>query len=106
MVQMLSLINILNCLPCLIFVPKHICTRLTILTGSKNNHKIKVAETLQWPVGSQHAPLGLQIYYFTISKNADSIDYQYGEGGRRGSAVKEAARVKRAIIISHYYLYI
>ena len=46
MVQMFSLINILNCLPPLIFVSKHICMRLTILTGSKNNHKIKVAETL------------------------------------------------------------
>ena len=100
MVQMFSLINILNCLPPLIFVPKHICTRLTILTGSKNNHKIKVAETLLWPVGSWHAPLGLQIYYFIISKNADRIDYLYGEGGKGGSAVKEGARVKQA---SHYY---
>ena len=101
-----SLINILNCLPHLIFVPKHICTRLTILTSSKNNHKIKVAETLQRPVGNEHAPLGLQIYYFIISENADCIDYLYGEGGRRGSAVKEVARVKLATIISHYYLYI
>ena len=39
MVQMISLINILNCLPPLIFVLKHIYTRLTILNGSKNNHK-------------------------------------------------------------------
>ena len=61
MVQMFSLINILNCLPPYIFVLKHMCTRLTILTSSKNNHKIKVAETLKWPVGSQHASLGLQI---------------------------------------------
>ena len=68
--------------------------RLTILTSSKSNHKIKVAETLKWPVGSQHAPLGLQIYYFIIFKNADRIDYLYGEGGRGGSAVKEGARVK------------
>ena len=67
MVQMFSLINILNCLPHLIFVPKHICTRLTILTGSKNNHKIKVAETLQWPVGSQHAPLALDCKYTILS---------------------------------------
>ena len=81
MVQMFSLINILNCLPPLIFVLKHICMRLTILTSSKNNHKIKVAETLWWPVGSRHAPLGLQIYYFIISKNADHIDYLYGEWG-------------------------
>ena len=104
---MFSLINILNCLPHLIFVPKHICTRLTILTSSKNNHKIKVAETLQWPVGSQPAPLGLNLYYFIISENADCIDYLYGEGGRGGSAVKEVARVKWAIIIiSHYCLYI
>ena len=29
-----------------LFVTKHMCTRLTILAGSKNNHKIKVAETL------------------------------------------------------------
>ena len=58
--------------------------RLTILTGSKNNHKIKVTETLSWPVESRHAPLGLLIYYFIISKNADCIDYLYGEGGERG----------------------
>ena len=44
MVQTFSLKNILNCLNPLIFVLKHICTRLTILTGSENNHKIKVAE--------------------------------------------------------------
>ena len=100
MVQMFSFINILNCLPPLIFVPKQICTRLTILTSSKNNHKIKVAETLLWPVGSWHAPLGLQIYCLNISENADHIDCPYGEGGRGGSAVKEGVRVKWA---SHYY---
>ena len=100
MVQMFSLINILNCLPPFIFVPNHICTRLTILTHSKNNHKIKVIETMLWPVGSWHAPLGLQIYYFIMSKYADCIDYMYGEGGTGGSAVKEGARIKQA---SHYY---
>ena len=57
---------------------------ITILTGSKNNHKIKVAETLQWPVGSWHAPLGLQMYYFIILENADHIDYLYGEVGEEG----------------------
>ena len=97
---MFSLLNILNCLPPLIFVPKHICTRLTILTGSKNNHKVKVAETLLWPVGSWHAPLRLQIYYFITSENDDCIDYLYGEGGRGESAVNEGARVKRAC---YYY---
>ena len=91
MVQMFSLINILNCLPPLIFVLKHICTRLTILTSSKNNHKIKVAETLQWPVGSQHTPFGLQVYYFIISENVDRVDYLYGGGGERerGTVVKD-----------------
>ena len=73
--------------------------RLTILASSKNNHKIKVAETLLWPVGSWHAPLGLQIYQSIISENADRIDYLYWEGGRGGSVVKKDARVKRA---SHY----
>ena len=81
----------LNCLPPLIFVLKHICTRLTILTSSKNNHKIKVAETLQWPVGSQHVPFGLQIYYFIISENADHIDYLYREGGGEGGMLKRRA---------------
>ena len=95
MVQMFSLINILNCLLPLIFVLKHICTRLTVLTPSENNHKLKVAETLQWPVVSWHATLGLQIYYFIISENAYSIDYLYGEG----SIEKEDARAKQA---SHY----
>ena len=97
MVQMFSLINILNCLPPLIFVLKHICTRLTTLTSSKNNHKIKVAETLQWPVGSQHAPLGLQVYYFIISENADRIDYLYGGGGggrERGDCCKGGSESK------------
>ena len=88
---MFSLINILNCLLPLIFVPKHICTRLI---GSKNNHEIKVAETLQWPVGSWHAPLGLHIYYFIISKNADCIDNLYGEGRERGECCKGGCESK------------
>ena len=100
MVQMFSLINILNCQPPVIFVPKHICMRLIILTSSENNHKIKVAETLYWPVGSWHTPLGLQIYYIIISENADHIDNLYGEGGRGGSVVKEDVRIKR---VSHFY---
>ena len=107
MVQMFLLINILNCLP-LIFVLKHTCTRLTILISSKNNHKIKVAETLLWPVGSQHSPLGLQIYYFIISENADRIDYLYGERGGGGgegrgrNVEKEGVTVKQA---NYYYQY-
>ena len=38
----------LNCLPPLLAVCilKQVRTRLTILTGSKNTHKIKIAETL------------------------------------------------------------
>ena len=94
MVQLFSLINILNCLPPLMLIPKHIYTRLTILTGSKNSHNIKVAEMLWWPVGSQHAPLGLQIYYFIISKNADHIDYLYGEGRRREECCKGGCESK------------
>ena len=81
-------------------VPKHICTRLTILTGSKSNHKMKVAETLLWPVGSWHVPLELPKILFYHFQNADRIDYLYGEGGRGESAVKEGMRVKWA---SHYY---
>ena len=103
MVQMFSIINILNCLPPLIFVLKHICTRLTILTSSKKQSQDK---TLYWPVGSQHAPLGLQINYFIISKNADHIDYLYGEG-ERGSVKKEGVRIKWAsnYLILIYIIY-
>ena len=86
MVQMFSLINILNCLPPIVFVPKHICTRLTILTSSKNNHKIKVAELRggQLAVGSRHAPLGLQIYYFIISKMLITLTTCMGREGEGG----------------------
>ena len=73
------------------------------MTGSKNNHKIKIAETLWWPVGSRHSPLGLQIYFFIISEHVDRVDYLYGgggggeEGGRRGENVeKDGTGVKWA----------
>ena len=69
---MFSLISILNCLPPLI------PTRLTILTGSENNRKIKIAETGQLAVGIR--PLDCK-YTFIISENADRVDYLYGEGG-------------------------
>ena len=56
---------------------------ITMLTGSKNNHKIKIAETLWWLVSSRHSPLGLQVYFY-ISENADGFDYLYGRGGEEG----------------------
>ena len=48
--------NILNCLPPLLAlcVLLHVCMRLIILTGSKNNNKIKIAEM---KVASWHPPL-------------------------------------------------
>ena len=64
MVQMF----LLNCLPPPICVLKHVRTRLIILTGGKNNHKIKIAETGQLAVGSRHSPLGLQIYFLSFPK--------------------------------------
>ena len=80
---MFSLINILNFLPPLsaLCVLKHVCTRLIILTGGKNNHKINIAESGQLAVGSRHPTLLLQIYFFIISENADRIDCLYGEVG-------------------------
>ena len=73
--------NILNCLPRLLAlcVLKHVCTRLIILTGGKNNHKIKIAESGRLAVGIRHPPLRLQIYFFIISENADRL-YGAGEG--------------------------
>ena len=68
MVQMFSLINILNCLPPLIFVPKHICTRLTILTSSKHNHKIKVAETCSGQLAVGMHPLDCKYTILSFPK--------------------------------------
>ena len=88
MVQMFSLINILNCLPPLIFVLKHICTRLTILTSSKNNDKIKVAETFvvaSWQ--SAYTPWTANIVFYHF-RNADCIDYLYVEGQGEGEVLK------------------
>ena len=70
-----------NCLPPLLAlsVPKHVCTRLIILTSCKNNHKIKI------DVGSWQSAVGIHPfdckYLFIISKNADCIDCLYGEKG-------------------------
>ena len=71
-------------------------TRLTRLTGSKNSHKIKIAETGQLAVGIR--PLDCK-YTFNHFRNADCIDYLYGEGGG-GGGEKEGTEVKWA---SHYY---
>ena len=37
---------------------------IIILTGSKNNNMIKIAESGQVAVGSWHPPLGLQTYFY------------------------------------------
>ena len=75
-------------------VLKHVCARLIILTGGKNNHKIKIAVvSWQLAVGSRHTPLRLQIYFLSFPKmlialTADRIDCLYGEGGgvRKGGS--------------------
>ena len=84
--QMFSFINILNCLPPLLAlcVIKHVCTRLIILTGGKNN-KIKIAESGQLAVGAHHFDCK---YTFIISKNADRIDCLYQRMGREGVCEK------------------
>ena len=68
-----------------------------MLTGGKNNHKIKVAESGQLAGGSRHPPLRLQIYYFIISENADRLNGKGGDVWKVGPVVKWASR---------YYWYI
>ena len=93
MVQMISLINILNCLPPLIFVLKHICMRLTILTGSKNNHKwLKLCSS---ELAVDMHPLDCKYTKMMITSTTCMR-----KEGERGSVEKEDARVKRA---GHYY---
>ena len=68
MVQM----SLVNCLPPPICVLKHVRTRLIILTGGKNNHKIKIAETGQLAVGT--CPLDCK-HTFYLFRNTEHIDY-------------------------------
>ena len=75
---------LLNCLPPLICVLKHIRTRLIILTGGKNNHKIKLAETGQLAVGSRQsafAPWTANIL-FIISEILSTLTTCKGRQGR------------------------
>ena len=73
MVQMFLLINTLNCLPPPIHVCvlKHLRTRLIILTGGKNNHKIKIAETGQLAVGIRSLDCKHTFYHFRNTKHID-----------------------------------
>ena len=64
-------------LPASSFSIKQVCTRLIILTGGKNNSKIKIAQSGKLAVGSH--PFDCK-YASIISENADSIDCLYGEG--------------------------
>ena len=64
MVHMFPLINILNCLSPPICVLKHVRTRLIILTGGKNNQKIKVAETVQFAIGIRPLDCKCTFYHF------------------------------------------
>ena len=82
MVQMFSLINILNCLPPLIFVLKHICTRLTILTSSKNNHKIKVVETFSGQLAVGMHPLDCKYTILSFPKMLITLTTCIGRGDR------------------------
>ena len=82
-------------------------TRLTILTGSKNNHKVKIAETGQFAVGIRplDIPLDCKYTFCIISENTDCIDYQEGGGGGGGVCEKEGTGVKWASHYSYIYIY-
>ena len=64
MVQMFSLISMLNCLPPLLAlcVFKHVPTRIIILIGHKNNHSIKIAGTGHLAVSIR--PLGWKYTFY------------------------------------------
>ena len=84
MVQMFSLINILNCLPPLLTlcILKHVRMRLTILTGGgKSNHKIKIAETGQLAVSI--LPLDCKYTFLSFPKMLTALTTCTGRGGGR-----------------------
>ena len=45
---------------------------------------ITIKNSWNWPVGSQHSPLGLQVYFFIISENANALTTCMGGGGGGG----------------------
>ena len=65
---------LLNCLPRPLYVCvlKDVRTRLIILTGGKNNHKIKIAEIGQLAVGTRPLDCKYTVYHF---RNTEHIDY-------------------------------
>ena len=80
-----------NCLPPLLAlcVLKHVCTRLIILTGSKNNHKIKIA------VASWQSAFGIHPFdceYTTILIALTAYMGREGVCEKMGPVVKWANR--------------
>ena len=78
---------------------QHVRTRLIILTGGKNSHKIKIAETGQLAVGIR--PLDCK-YTFIISDLLSTLTTCKGRQGG-GVCEKEGMGVKWA---SLYYIYL
>ena len=100
MVQMFILINMLNCLPPLLAlcVHKHVPSRLIILIGRKNNHKIKIAGTDQLAVGIR--PLGCKYTFLSFPKTLTALRTCMGQG------VKRRVREKNGLVIVTYMIYI
>ena len=60
---------------CIVFCtygPPYVRTRLIILTGGNNSHKIKIAETGQLAVGIRPLDCKYTFYHF---RNTEQIDY-------------------------------
>ena len=65
--------------PLALCVLKQVCMRLIILTGSKNNHKIKIA------VASRHSAVGIHPFYCKYTNILIALTACMGrEGGREG----------------------
>ena len=88
---------LLNCLPPPVCVLKHVRTRLIILIGGEDNHKIKIAETGQLAVSIR--PLDCK-YTFIISEILSPLTTC--RGGREGRDEMEGTEVKWA---SHYCIF-
>ena len=69
-----------------------------ILTGGKNNHKIKIAEAGQLAVGIRPLDCKYTFYHFQNTEHLGVGD----AGGGGGGGEKEGTEVKWA---SHYYIY-
>ena len=111
---MFSLINILNCLPPLLamYLVQERMYEINYIDRQKTKPRDK--NSLNWPVGSGHSHLGLQIYFFIIPEKAEHIDYGFEIHHHtyyillifNNRVLLNSTYVVEVTLSKHYYMYV